>query len=259
MSNLECFSCERRAVCEPIIENTVVGVALASIESFENAESEYDINPMNAIAMMKLLGQIANAGDLSGLHESAKGIDFTGVPDATDLMNVGFNRLREAGCSLDDQSYGIRLIQYMNGNFVTVLSRITEEEMVRNLGQDVDILSTDDTSLKNVLGNAGIELSSSLNEFDDLASVDPELRGGLGKTMSELGSVLDEIRGLVGEPEVDYSLPDRPIMNHQTALEDQKIVERARFIESQGWDQDNLNFTQKLEIKDHLREQGYIR
>jgi hypothetical protein len=251
MSDLECFSCDKRQLCEPIIADAVVDLVATSMNEGANTAN---INPMDAISLMKILSDVATTGDTTILEESEGKFNFDDFPEVNaDPMTEGYAKLREAGCSLDDVSFGIRLLQYANGNMFTIAQRAMEEGLVQQLDKQVDGIDTDDARLKSILGSAGLELSSMLEEMDSFTVENPELSDPLNGAKTQISRILNGINQNLGNEEVEN------IRKPAKSLEELKLEERTRYIEQNGWDEANLDFSQKLELKAHLKQMGLIR
>jgi hypothetical protein len=251
MSNLECFSCDKRQLCEPIIADITVDLVATSMSEGANTAN---INPMDAISLMKILSDVATTGDKTILEQYEGKFNFDDFPEANaDPMTEGYAKLREAGCSIDEVSFGIRVLQYANGNMFSIAQRAMEEGLVRQLDKQIEDSANEDSRLKSVLGSAGIELSSMLDEIDSFTVENPDLNDPLNGAKTELSIIISNINQILGGEETESS------RKPAKSLEELKLEERARYIEENGWDEASLDFSQKLELKAHLKKKGLVR
>lgn len=260
MNKPECFSCDKRQLCESIIGETVVGLILSNFND-DAATTVQGINPMDMMSLFRVLDETAVTGDGTAVKEFVARDDFV----ETSTLNLrpaetGYSKLRATGCTLGTEEFNVRLAQHLSGNMLAIIGKVLEEEMVQEF--DREIGQNEDERLEDALITANAEIADIFREMRDFTADDPETQNVVDGFMAELGKILRETDEILGDSDVTDLFTTQPLPRDRElvkSLDELKSEERARYVAANGWDSESLNFAQELELKAHLRQKGLIR
>ena len=216
-----------------------------------------DFDDVDPFALAQGLGKIGRlfAGDQTALEDIQNdpvfGINTESATAQRESVETLVSDMRSIGCELEPQQIVFK------GVFGALQNAILEEATA---GIDFnDILPVDRPTRKSIIEDLGEDVS---DEFRQSATKLDELLGRTDQYLQRPTFETEEqritrIQGLLGQSEDVISEVHNLIKTTLKDVEQDKQSARSEYIANQGWNPENLDFSQKLEIKAHLKELGY--
>lgn len=203
MIDIECLGCENRAICGPIFDEQVPNIFRTALE---NGTGLPKLDPMTLIIGQRATEQLLKNGDETGLDQFIDKYDIGEAPEELRAAEaVLAEKLLDAGCTLSQRGRDVRLIEYVQGHMVSLVTGLIEEELSRATATAAEEIAT----------------MASLASGDAL----------LARLLSE-------------------SAPTSP----KPTMEERRQAAVEAYCVQEGWDQNSLDFSQRMEITGHLRD-----